>query len=210
LLNAAHWHAFLILCKEAGKVMKGVILLGVLLMSLNLFGNSSDTTVTSFEIHLKRKSDNPLGFNTCSIDRQYIYNLVVEKLQKKIKIENLKSLHQPFVLMKFVDVCGKDNHKSQISETDKKSLSNMKYNYFIKICGSLDIDRPMNQYSAATFKLKVYVFDAAGNLITKSKSRSRENLAVVKQTNDSEGYPLNENEFFDLVNEAADSIEISI
>ena len=190
--------------------MKGAILAGLIFLSLGSFGNSSDTTVTSFEIHLKRKADNPLGFNTCNIDREYIYKVVLEKLQKKINIENARSIHRPYVIMKFVDVCGRGSHQKQITDADRKMLNQFQYTYFIKICGSLDIDQTIDRHAAATFKLKVYVFDASGNLIAKSKSRSRENNLNEVRSDSPENYPLNETEFLDLVTEAADSLEISI
>jgi hypothetical protein len=114
------------------------------------------------------------------------------------------------VLMKFVDVCGRGSHQNTITEADQQILNHFQYTYFIKICGSLDIDRTIDRHAAATFKLKVYVFDATGKLIAKSKSRSRENNLIEVDSSDTENYPLNENEFLDLVNEAADSLEISI
>jgi hypothetical protein len=190
--------------------MKGVILGGLLLLSLACLGNSGDTTVTSFEIHLKRKADNPLGFNTCNIDRQFIYNLVLEKLQKKIRMENTRSIHRPYVLMKFVDVCGRGGRQKEITEADRQMLNQFDYTYFIKICGSLDIDRTLDRHAAATFKLRVYVFDADGNMVAKSKSRSHDNNLVEIDSTTAENYPLNENEFLNLVTKAADSLEISI
>jgi hypothetical protein len=192
--------------------MKGVIITTILLLlGFILSANPTDTTVTSFEIHLKRKADNPLGFNTCNIDREYIYNLVIEKLQKKLNSKNFHSLHNPLVLMKFVDVCGKDDrHPNQVSENDKQLLNKFKYEYFIRICGDLDIDKALNNNATANFKLKVYVFDVNGNLIAKSKSKSREKHLLQLTKSDSENYPLNETEFFDLVNEAADSLNFGI
>jgi hypothetical protein len=194
--------------------MKGVIIITVLLLlSFILSAHpTTDTTVTSFEIHLKRKSEKPLGFNTCDIDRAYIYNLVIGKLQKKIDSKNFQSLHNPMVVMKFVDVCGKsDRHPNQISTSDKQLLSKFNHDYFIKICGNLDIDQSINRQATASFKLKVYVFDAQGNLVAKSKSKSRDkNLLEMRKGSSEEGYPLNEQEFFDLVTEAANSLDLSI
>jgi hypothetical protein len=194
--------------------MKGVIITTILLLlSFILSANPVDSTVTSFEIHLKRKADNPLGFNTCNIDRAYIYNLVIEKLQKKLNSKNFHSLHNPLVLMKFVDVCGKDDrHANQVSDDDKQLLNKFEYEYFIRICGELDIDKTLNHNASANFKLKVYVFDAKGNLIAKSKSKSREKnlLQFTRTSEEAENYPVNEQEFFQLVNEAADSLNFGI
>jgi hypothetical protein len=186
-----------------------------LFCGLTLFGNPADTTVTSFEIYLYRKSsDNPIGFNTCSIDRSHIYNLVMEKISGKVDTKNFLSVHKPLVLMKFHDVIGKERHsKNQIANDVMQSMKGHQYKYFIKIYGNLDIDTPLNQFQKATFTLKVYVFDSAGNLVAKSKSRSREkNLASIHNTkaNVEENYPVSEQEFFELVTDAANTIEISI
>jgi hypothetical protein len=199
--------------------MKGFVASVVLVLSaLSLFGkingNPSDTTVTSFEIYLKRKSsDNPFGFNTCSIDRMHIYNLVMEKIGRKIQTKNFLSVHKPLVLMKFHDVTGRAHHnKNHIFNDAMVSMKGHEYKYYIKIYGNLDIGSALNQFHKATFTLRVYVFDGNGNLVGKSKSRSRErNLAAFQHINDSqENYPVNEQEFFDLVTDAADTIEISI
>lgn len=192
--------------------MKGVIVTTImLLLGFILSASPIDTTVTSFEIHLKRKADNPLGFNTCNIDRAYIYNLVIERLQSKLKSKNFHSLHNPMVLMKFVDVCGKEMRQpGQISASDKLLLEKFQYEYFIRICGDLDIDKALNQHATAVFRLKVYVFDANGKLVAKSRSKSREkNLPLLNEPAE-ENYPLNEQEFFDLVNEAANSLQFGI
>lgn len=195
--------------------MKGLVCVLIFLMTgIPLYGNSSDTTVTSFEIYLKRRSpDNPLGFNTCSIDRMHIYQLVMKKIGGKIKTENFHSIHNPLVLMKFHDVTKKQKHNiGDIASGVKASMDGHRYKYFIKIFGHLDIDSPLNQFQKATFTLKVYIFDAEGNLIKKSKSKSRDrHLEEFTQTTQGEEhYPLNEQEFFELVTDAADTIEIGI
>jgi len=186
-----------------------------LLTGFPVFGNVSDTTVTSFEIYLKRRSaDSPLGFNTCSIDRMHIYNLVMEKIGRKIQSKNFHSIHNPLVLMRFHDVTKKQHHsKPDVANGVRESMEGHQYNYFVKIYGHLDMDTPLNQFQKATFTLKVYVFDAHGNLIGKSRSKSKEryfNVVPASAVANEETYPLNEQEFFELVTDAADTIEISI
>jgi hypothetical protein len=192
--------------------MKVLITAVLLFFCLPLFANPSDTTVTSFEIYLKRKSsDNPLGFNTCNIDRLRIYNLVMEKISKKIDSKNFRSVHNPYVLMRFHDVTGKQHHnKNQITSDVKQSMKGHQYAYFVKIYGNLDIDSQLNQFQKATFTLKVYVFDADGKLIAKSKSKSREKNLTLHNYSDEENYPVNENEFFELVTDAASTLDLSI
>jgi hypothetical protein len=193
------------------KVLFSVVFL--IFCGLPLFGNPSDTTVTSFEIYLKRKSsDNPLGFNTCNIDRQHIYNLVMEKISKKVDSKNFRSAHNPFVLMKFHDVTGKQHHNMKtISNDVRQAMKGHEYAYFIKIYGHLDIDSQLNKFQKATFTLKVYIFDAQGNLVAKSKSKSREkNINVIQHYAGEQSYPVNESEFFELVTDAASTLEISI
>ena len=195
-------------------IMKGSVWVVIfVLIGLPLYANTSDTTVTSFEIYLKRRSaDNPLGFNTCSIDRMRIYSVVMEKIGRKIQRKNFQSIHNPLVLMKFHDVNKKQSHsRSQIASGVKESMQGHHYSYFIKIYGHLDIDTPLNQFQKATFTLKVYIFDAQGNLIRKSKSKSRDrHLEILATSPNEENYPLNEQEFFELVTDAADTIEIGI
>jgi hypothetical protein len=202
--------------------MKGLVAFGFLLFcgstlfgnKLTLPGNASDTTVTSFEIYLKRKSsDNPVGFNTCNIDRLHIYNIVMERLSGKFETRNFLSVHKPLVLMKFHDVTGKAHHnKNHIADDVAKSMKGHQYNYFIKIYGNLDVPTAHNQFQKATFTLRVYIFDENGTLIAKSKSKSREgNLAAFQNSpNQEENYPVNEEEFFELVSDAASTLEISI
>jgi hypothetical protein len=193
--------------------MKGFVLIFLLLSNLVAFGDSSDTTVTSFEIHLKRKSaDDPLGFNTCNIDRMRIYNLVMQKIQQKLETQIFTSIHNPMVVMKFHDVSGKVSRedRKEISKEDKKALKNHSYNYFVKVFGNLDIDSPLNRYQKATFVLKVYIFDAQGKLVHKCRSKSQDKYVGVYKAPEVENYPLNEQEFFDLVNHAADSLRIEI
>jgi hypothetical protein len=192
--------------------MKGLIpIVFFVLAGIPLFGNTSDTTVTSFEIYLRRQSpDSPLGFNTCNIDRSHIYDLVIDKIGRKIDSKNFQSIHKPLVIMKFHDVSGRTRHnKTEVAEAVKQSMKGHQYNYFIKIYGHLDIDKPLTRNQTATFTLKVYVFDSAGNLVAKSKSRSRDkNLAAFQQNINAENYPLNEQEFFELVTDAADTIDL--
>jgi hypothetical protein len=194
--------------------MKGLAFAFFLLSGLASFGNPSDTTVTSFEIYLKRKSaDKPIGFNTCDIDRLRIYNLVMNQISNKIHTKNFRSVHNPLVLMKFHDVSGRENHKiSHIANDVRQSMKGHQYGYYIKIYGHLDIDGSVNQFQKATFTLKVYVFDAQGNLVGKSKSKSRErNLSAFHKPNGpEENYPVNEQQFFELVTDAATTLEISI
>jgi hypothetical protein len=199
---------------ETGIFMKGFIAIVFFLLSAStLLGNPSDTTVTSFEIYLKRKSsDNSFGFNTCSIDRQQIYNVVMERIGKKIKAKNILSLHQPFVLMKFHDVTGRAHHNiNHITNDAAQAMAGHQYKYFIKVYGNLNVNHAARLSRKATFTLRVYVFDAEGNMIGKSRSTSRErNLTFHKTSNEEENYPVNEQEFFELVTDAADTLEISI
>jgi hypothetical protein len=191
--------------------MKGIVLSLLMLSNLLVFGVSSDTTVTSFEIHLKRISaDSPLGFNTCSIDRDRIYNFVMEKVKEKLASENLTSLYNPQVTMKFHDVTGKVKRRDQksILPEEEKSLKNRTYNYFVKVYGNLDIDSPLNQYQKATFDLKVFIFDRDGNLVHKCKSRSRDRNVGTYGKAEIENNPITEQEFFELVNLAAQTLKL--
>jgi hypothetical protein len=191
--------------------MKGIVLIFLALSNIALFGNPSDTTVTTFEIHLKRKSaDDPLGFNTCNIDRNRIYNVVIERLQHKLETQAFTSLHNPQVLMKFHDVSGKVSRedRKQVSKTDLQALKKRNYNYFVKVFGNLDIDCPLYQYQKATFVLKVYIFDANGKLVHKYKAKSRDNNVGVYKAAEVENYPLSEQEFIDLVTRAADTLDV--
>jgi hypothetical protein len=190
--------------------MKGIVLFFLVLSNIALFGNPADTTVTSFEIHLKRKSaDDPLGFNTCNIDRNQIYNLVIERLQRKLETQAFTSLHNPQVLMKFHDVSGgvSREDRKQVSKADLVALKKRNYNYFVKVFGNLDIDCPLGQYQKATFKLKVYIFDAEGNLVHKYKAKSHDNNTGVYKAAEVENYPLSEQEFIELVTRAADTLD---
>lgn len=198
--------------------MKSVVaIILMVLTGMQLLANpSSDSTAISFEIYLNRKADNPLGFNTCNIDRVQIFNLVMQQIREKIETQNFYSVSDPKVVMKFDEyVSTKESHdRNQFTKIDKQSLEGHQYNYFIKICGNLDIDSPLNQFQKATFKLKVYVFDGEGNLIAKSKSKATDNdlsyLKNSKSDDTEETYPLNEQEFFSLVTDAATSLDISI
>lgn len=192
--------------------MKGLVL--ILVFSLvffgQTFGNAADTTVTSFEIRLKRNQD-PFGFNTCNIDRAHIYELVTDLLSEKFSGSSFKSIHDPYVLLKFTDVdkAGKSNRV--MSTQEKKLLKTEKYSHFVKIFGDFDIDKPFNQYYLARLSLTVYIFDSEGKLIKKSKARSKEKyFPHAERTMGDVPTSINESQFFDLVDEAAHQLEIAI
>jgi hypothetical protein len=135
----------------------------------------------------------------------------MQKIRTKFETENFHSIHNPLVLMKFNDVTGRENHSRSQAENDaRQSMKGHQYSYFIKIYGHLDLDGPINQYQKATFTLKVYVFDSKGNLIGKSKSRSYDKVKTFDRSATVENYPLNEQEFFELVTDAANTLEITI
>jgi hypothetical protein len=170
---------------------------------------STDTTGTTFEIHLKRKSDNPLGFNTNSIDRKKIYEAVIKQLGNKIHSPNFYSLQNPDVVMKFQEYVSTKTSRGELSLTEKRALNQHHFNYFVKIFGYLDIDSPLNQFQKATFTLRVYVFDASGNLIAKSRARSIYRDSDIINTQQL-AHPVNENEFLELVADAATSLELGM
>jgi hypothetical protein len=203
----------MLIVRVNGIFMKGIVLILLLLSNLVLFGNPADTTITSFEIRLKRKSvDDPLGFNTCTVDRTKIYNVVMQKIQRQLESHDMASLHNPQVVMKFHDVSGKSKKKNEkeLSKEEFKSLKNYQYNYFVKVYGNLDIDSPMNQYQKATFNLKVYIFDSEGKLVHKCRSQSRDHRVGIYRKAELDNNPITEQEFLQLVTKATDSLEIKI
>ena len=195
--------------------MKGCVYFLIAFFSVQFaFANISDTTATTFEIHLKRRSDQPLGFNTCNIDRMKIYDVVLKKLSAKINLLNIYSVHDPKVVMKFEEyVTSRASSKGYLSLVEQRMLEQHHFNYFIKIHGYLDIDSPLNQFQKATFTLRVYIFDSTGNLISKSRSRSVHRDAAIlgsETVPGEEDYAVNEDEFFRMVTSAASSIEITL
>jgi hypothetical protein len=180
--------------------MKGFLTGAMLLMAIQLFANTSDTTVTSFEIHLKRKSaDASIGFNTTSIDRKKLYNSVIQNIKDKISAEAFCSLHDPLVLLKFNEYTTGKGHPDEISFGEERSLREHKYNYFVKIYGQLN---------KSTFTMKVCVFDAQGRLIAKGKSKASGRGFEDLQSEQVDG--ISEQDFFNLVSDAASNLEISI
>jgi hypothetical protein len=181
--------------------MKGFLIGVMLLTGTQLFANKRDTTVTSFEIHLKRKSaDNSIAFNTTSIDRLKLYNTVMLKIKNQISAEAFCSLHQPMVLLKFNEYTSEKGRADEISFGEQRSLKTHKYNYFVKVSGYLN---------KSNFTMRVCVFDARGRLIAKGRSKatgkSMEDLQV-----DPSDTGLTEQAFLELVTSAASSIHLSI
>jgi hypothetical protein len=197
--------------------VKPSLLLIFFLITYTLSGQSSDanTGISSFEIQLNRPSPNRnLGFNTSSIDRHEIYQLVTAEIRNKIHTKDIQSLHSPEVEIKFDEyISNSGRHRlNEISEAEIQSLQQGGFNYFIKIFGSLDMDGSLNQNPSATFILKVFIFDMEGNLLFKTKSRSKNtNFAVAKNTHTPKNtHPINEQDFVELVKEAASTLEISM
>jgi hypothetical protein len=195
---------------EGYKTMKGFLIAVMLLTGITGFANTPDTTVTSFEIHLKRKSsDNSLGFNTCTVDRLKLYNTVMQQIKGKISAEQFSSLHQPLVLLKFQEyISEKGQHPDEISYAEAQSLKGHKYNYFVKIYGNLKASTPLNPFEKASFTLKVCVFDSNGRLIAKGRSKSRGKDIAALTTN--EDATMSEQQFLELVTDAATELNLSI
>jgi hypothetical protein len=190
--------------------MKRLFLCGMLLLAgLPTIYANPDTTVTSFEIHLKRRSaDYSLGFNTSSIDRLKIYNAVMQQIQDKLATNQIMSLHQPYVLLKFHEyLSDKESSLNHISPSEQSELDRHAHNYFIKVSGHLNTSTPLNPFAKSTFVLKVYVFDSTGKLIAKCKSRSGEK--DLNRTDDS-AEAITESAFLQMVSDAAMNLRLQI
>lgn len=190
--------------------MKTVFICAMLLMAgIPVFPNTPDTTATSFEIHLKkRSSEYSLAFNSCSIDRSKLYNSVMQKIQRKVTVNHLRSLQQPLVTLKFHEYATeKEPNLKTLSDFEKVALSGHNYDHYIKVCGHLNPSTPLNPFRKATFTLKVYVFDSKGNLIASSKGKSS-----AKTLNDffRPGEQISEEQFISFVSEAANNIHLQI
>jgi hypothetical protein len=180
--------------------MKGILAGVMLLTAIQLFATEKDTTVTSFEIHLKRKStDESIGFNTTSIDRHKLYNAVINNIKDKISAEAFCSLHEPLVLLKYNEYSNEKGHPDEISFGEERSLKEHKYTYFVKIYGQLN---------KSTFVMKVCVFDAQGRLVAKGKSKAYGKGLSELTSDGSTG--ISEQDFLDLVSDASSNLEISI
>lgn len=188
--------------------MKGFLIGVMLLAGIPVFANSPDTTVTSFEIHFKKKSsDYSLGFNSCSLDRLKLYNSVMQKIQKKMEVKNLRSLQQPLVTIKFHEYSDeKDGDQKVLSSFEKQAIAG--HNYYLKVCGHLNPSTPLNPFRKATFTLKVFVFDSKGNLIASSKGKSdAKDISDFYKTTDKQ---ISEEQFISFVSEAANKLNLQI
>ena len=190
-----------------------IFLIGVMLLAgIQVNANIQDTTVTSFEIHLKRKSsDETIGFNTTAIDRNKLYNTVIQQLQGKLSAEAFCSLYQPMVVLKFNEYTEKGRY-DEISFGEERSLKSHRYNYFVKIYGQLNACTPLDPFHKATFTLKVCVFDAQGRLVAKGKSKaSGKNLQELTKVQPADpDHPMTEEDFIGLVRDAATTLQITI
>jgi hypothetical protein len=196
--------------------MKGFLVGVVLLMGIQANAVTPDTTVTSFEIHFKRKSsDESLAFNTSSIDRQALYNTVVRQLRKKLSAEQFQSLHQPLVLLKFNEYINEKAgcRPDEITFGEERSLKGHQYNYFVKIYGEFNTRTPLDPFHQEVFTLRVCVFDAQGRLIAKGKSRSSGkdvNPYPHAENDDAQTTKITEAKFFELVSDAVDHLHLQI
>lgn len=187
--------------------MKIFLLVGSLLTGIQAFSETSDTTVTSFEIRFKRKpSDETIGFNTTSFDRLKLYESVISQLRQKLSAEAFYSLHQPQVLLHFDEyLSGNSSHIDEISFGEERSLKGHQYNYFVKIHGHFN-GSTLSPFHKRTFTLRICVFDAQGRLIAKGRARSALNDA----TNNGGDNTLSEDEFIELVSAAAGNVQLEI
>jgi|GEM_PF-6657561 len=195
--------------------MKGFLVGIALFIGIQTYGSTPDTTVTSFEIHFKRKSsDGSLAFNTTNIDRQALYNTVIRQLQKKLSAEQFHSLHQPLVLLKFDEyVKEKDScHPDEISFGEERSLKGHQYNYFVKIYGEFNSRTPLDPFHKEIFILKVCVFDANGKLIAKGRSRScGKDINPFPNAENTGGQTMiTEADFLEIVSDAVNSLHLQI
>lgn len=180
--------------------MKGLLIGVMLLTGIQVFANTGDTTVTSFEIHLKRKATGEAGaFNTTSIDRLKLYNTVLAQLKDQLSAEAFCSLHEPLVLLKYQEYITEKGHTDEISFSEERSLKTHRYNYFVKIYGQLN---------KSTFTLKVCVFDAQGRLVAKGKSKSTGKDSQELSEGDFSG--MTEQAFLNIVTDAASGLNLVI
>lgn len=193
--------------------MKTFLIGMMLLTGITGFANTGDTTVTSFEILLKRKSnDYALGFNTSTIDRLKLYNTVMKQIRSKLSAEEFCSLHDPLVLLKFNEYTNeKPTHADEISYAEEQSLKEHKYNYFVKIYGHLNPNSPLNPFQKTTFTLKVCVFDVNGKLIAKGRAKSTDkSIQVISKTAEEGNSAITEQQFLELVTDAASHLNLNI
>jgi len=198
------------------KDMKGVLVGIVLFMGIQAYAIVPDTTVTSFEIHFKRKSsDEALAFNTTLIDRQVLYTRVIRLLKNKLSAGQFKSLHDPQVLLKFDEYTTEHRscHPDEITFGEERSLKQHQYNYFVKIYGQLSMSTPFDPFHKEVFTLRVCVFDAQGKLVAKGKSRST--VRDIRpfpnaETREAQAVSITEKDFVDLVTDALTNLHLQI